>query len=318
MSMKKRTASLLLAILTVLSLTLPALAAVPEEFLDEIPGEAVAESPEPEEIYSAILLDGEPVPAMEYEMRDGVCYVTVSSFVSALDAEAMVEEGDGAVSVNASAVTQVVAVDTDGDGIEDAANVLTADLALFATAGASYFTANGRYLYVSGGTILLDGRVAAPVRLLAQVFNLTVDYDVVTRQVLLAHQEGAEPYLASGQDVYDSETVMWLARIIHAESGNQSLEGKIAVGNVVMNRVNNPQFPNTLYDVLFQKNQFSPASSGSIYKEPNWESKVAAMLVLEGAQVVPDALFFNMAGARSYASKHRSYVTTIGAHDFYR
>ncbi len=318
MSMKKRAASFLLAILTVLSLTLPALAAVPEEILDEVSAEAVVESPEPEEIYSTILLDGESVPTMEYEMRDGVCYVTVSSFVSALDAEAMVEEGDGAVSVNASAVTQVVEVDTDSDGIEDAANVLTADLALLAVAGASYFTANGRYLYASGGTILLNGRVAAPVRLLAQVFNLTVDYDAVTGQVLLAHQEGAEPYLVSGQDMYDSETVMWLARIIHAESGNQSLEGKIAVGNVVMNRVNNPQFPNTLYDVLFQKNQFSPASSGSIYKEPNWESKVAAMLVLEGVQVVPDALFFNAAGARSYAYKHRTYVTTIGAHDFYR
>ncbi|MDE6280386.1 MAG: cell wall hydrolase [Oscillospiraceae bacterium] len=316
--MKKRAASFLLAILTVLSLTLPALAAVPEEILDEVSAEAVVESPEPEEIYSTILLDGESVPTMEYEMRDGVCYVTVSSFVSALDAEAMVEEGDGAVSVNASAVTQVVEVDTDSDGIEDAANVLTADLALLAVAGASYFTANGRYLYASGGTILLNGRVAAPVRLLAQVFNLTVDYDAVTGQVLLAHQEGAEPYLVSGQDMYDSETVMWLARIIHAESGNQSLEGKIAVGNVVMNRVNNPQFPNTLYDVLFQKNQFSPASSGSIYKEPNWESKVAAMLVLEGVQVVPDALFFNAAGARSYAYKHRTYVTTIGAHDFYR
>ena len=319
MSMKKRAASLLLAVLTVASLILPALAADADEILDEVLEEIPEEAPEiEEEIDSTILLDGEPVPTMEFEMRDGVCYVTVSSFVSAMDAEAMVDERDGVVSVNASTVTQVVAVDTDGDGIEDAANVLTADLALFAIAGASYFTANGRYLYAAGGTILLNGRVAVPVRLLAQVFNLTVDYDAVTGQVLLAHQEGAEPYLASGQDMYDSETVVWLARIIHAESGNQSLEGKIAVGNVVMNRVGNPQFPNTLYDVLFQANQFSPASSGSIYKEPNWESKVAAMLVLEGVQVVPEALFFNAAGARSYAYKHRTYVTTIGAHDFYR
>ena len=319
MSLKKRAASLLLAILAVVSLILPALAADTDELLDEVLEEVSAEAPEAEEeIDSTILLDGEPIPTVEYEMRDGVCYVTVSSFVSALDAEAMVEERDGAVSVNAATVTQVVEVDADSDGIEDAANVLTADLALFAAAGASYYTANGRYLYVGGGTILLNDRVAVPVRSLAQVFNLTVDYDVVTGQVLLAHQEGAEPYLASGQDTYDIETLMWLARIIHAESGNQPLEGKIAVGNVVMNRVNNPRFPNTLYDVLFQKNQFSPASSGSIYKEPNWESKVAAMLVLEGVQVVPDALFFNGAGAKSYAYKNCTYVTTIGGHDFYR
>ena len=326
MSMKKRIASLMLAILTAAGLILPALAAVPEELPDEIPEDIVVESAEPEEIYSAILLDGEPAPAVEYEIRGGVCYVTVSSFVSMLDAEAMVEEEDGVVSVNASTVTQVVEVEADANVDPDAAaeemgdiaNVLTADLTLTAAAGASYFVANGRYLSVSGGIVWLNDRVAAPVRQLARVFNLAVDYDAETKQVLLAHQEGAEPYLASGQDMYDSETVVWLARIIHAESGNQSLEGKIAVGNVVMNRVNDPLFPNTLYDVLFQKNQFSPASSGSIYKDPNWESQVAAMLVLDGAQVVPEALFFNGAGARSYASKHRAYVTTIGNHDFYK
>jgi len=316
--MKKQAASTLLAILTVTSLVLPALAADPEEILDESLEEIPVESPEIEEIDSTILLDGEPVPTVEYEMRDGVCYVTVGSFVSMLDAEAMVEEEGGVVSVNAATVTQVVPVDADGDGIEDAANVLTDDLALTAAAGAAYFVANGRYLYAGDGLIWVNGRVAAPVRQLARVFNLTVGYDAVTGQVLLTRQEGAEPYLASGEETYDSEVLLWLSRIIYAESGNQSLEGKIAVGNVVMNRVKHPQFPNTLYDVLFQKNQFSPASSGSIYKQPNWESQVAAMLVLDGAQVVPEALFFNGAGARSYASRNRTYVTTIGSHDFYQ
>ena len=96
------------------------------------------------------------------------------------------------------------------------------------------------------------------------------------------------------------------------------LAGKIAVGNVVMNRVNHPRFPNNIYDVLFQKNQFTPAASGSIYRDPNAESVIAAMLVLDGAQVAPDALFFNAAGARSYASRTRTYVTTIGDHAFYK
>lgn len=318
--MKKRAASLLLAILAVVSLILPALAETSDEILEEVP----AESLEIEEVNSAIVLDGEPVQAVEYEMRDGVCYVTVSSFVSMLDAEAMVEEENGVISVNAATVIAVVPADA-ADTVEAgedaqyaAANVVTDDLCLTAAAGASYFVANGRYLYAADGLVWLNGRVAAPVRQLARVFNLTVDYDAGTGQVLLGRLEGAQPYLASDQDAYDSDMVIWLARIIHAESGNQPLEGKIAVGNVVMNRVNNPKFPNTLYDVLFQKNQFSPAASGSIYREPNWESTVAAKLVLDGAQVVPEALFFNGAGARSYASKHRTYVTTIGDHDFYK
>lgn len=347
--MKKRAASLLLAILAVVSLILPALAETSDETFEEVP----TESPEIEEVSSAIMLDGEPVQAAEYKIEGGVCYMTVSSFVSMLDAEAMVEEEDGMVSVNASTVIGVVpaqaaapaaleapaqpedqpaedpaqapasedpvqAADAGDEAGYATADVVTADLCLTAAAGASYFVANGRYLYVDDGLVRLNGRVAAPVRQLARVFNLTVDYDAQTGRVLLSHKEGEQPYLVSGEDAYNSEIILWLSRIIHAESGNQPLEGKIAVGNVVMNRVRNPKFPNTLYDVLFQKNQFSPASSGSIYREPNAESVVAAKLVLDGAQVVPEALFFNGAGARSYASRNRTYVTTIGDHDFYK
>ena len=123
------------------------------------------------------------------------------------------------------------------------ADVVTADLDLQAAVGDAYLVANGRYLYVRGGLIDPNGAVAAPVRQLAQVFNLTVDYDGENDLVLLGRQEGAEPYLASGDETYDGDTMYWLSRIINAESGNQSMEGKIAVGNVVMNRVHNPRFP---------------------------------------------------------------------------
>ena len=108
-------------------------------------------------------------------------------------------------------------------------------------------------------------------------------------------------------------SLYWLSRIIYAESGNQILEGKIAVGNVVMNRVNSPKFPDNIYDVLYQKNQFSPASSGSLKRTPNAESVIAAKLVLEGVEIVPGALFFNRAGMACYASRNRAYLTTIGA-----
>ena len=105
--MKKRAASFLLASLAVVSLVLPALAAtaVEEPPVEELPVEA---SPEIEEVQSAIRLDGEPVLTVEYEMRGGVCYATVNSFVTLMDAEAMVEEENGVVRVNASTVVEVV------------------------------------------------------------------------------------------------------------------------------------------------------------------------------------------------------------------
>ena len=341
--MKTRATSFALAALAVVSLTLPAFAAVSDELPEETPAK-IEEIEAAEKVQNAVLLDGEPVKSVEFEILDGVCYVTVSSFVSMMDAEAMVEEEDGIVSVNSSAVIEVVALDgqpqqagaeedvpaaeeeqaVEEDGAQAglagdlAADVVTDDLALTAAAGGDYVVANGRYLYAGDGVIQMDGRVAAPVRLLARVFNLDVSYDAQDSLVLLTSREGAEPYLADAGAVYDADVLYWLSRIIHAESGNQPLEGKIAVGNVVMNRVNHPRFPNNIYDVLFQKNQFTPAASGSIYRDPNAESVIAAMLVLDGAQVTPDALFFNAAGARSYASRTRTYVATIGDHAFYK
>lgn len=303
--MKKRAVSSLLASLAVVSFILPALAADAPE-LEETSPVSVEETVE----WAPFLVDGELRQSVEYENRNGVTYVTVSSFVSMLDPEAMVEEENGVVTVNAVRVSQVE------DGSGNTATVVEETLNLTVQAGASYIVANGRYLYAKGSLILLNNSVAAPVRLLARVFNLDVGYNGETRTVVLNHSgEGA--YLLPGDSYYNGDTLYWLSRIINAESGNQVLEGKIAVGNVVMNRVNSPKFPNNIYDVLYQKNQFSPASSGSLKRTPNEESVIAAKLVLDGAEVVPTALFFNRAGLSCYASRNRPYVTTIGAHAFY-
>lgn len=291
--MKKRATSFLLAILAVVSLILPAFAA--------------------EGGWSAIRLDGQPVHTVEYEMRDGVCYVTVASFVRLVDRRAVVEEVPNKIYVSSTAVSEVV----DVAGSEGQASVVTETLTLAVKVGFDYIEANGRCLYVKDGISKIGDSVAMPIRVLAQVFNLKVDYDSKMGWVVLEHQEGASAYLTPADEFYNADELLWLSRIINAESGNQPLEGKVAVGNVVMNRVRSRLFPNTIYDVIFQKNQFGPAASGSINKTPNAQSVAAAKLVLEGVSLVPTALFFNRAGAACYASRHRTYVTTIGSHAFY-
>ena len=55
-----------------------------------------------------------------------------------------------------------------------------------------------------------------------------------------------------------------LAAIIYCESGGESYESQLAVGSVVLNRVNSSYFPNTITEVIYQKNQFSPAGSGKL------------------------------------------------------
>ncbi|MCF0121615.1 MAG: cell wall hydrolase, partial [Oscillospiraceae bacterium] len=111
----------------------------------------------------------------------------------------------------------------------------------------------------------------------------------------------------------------WMSHIIYAESGNQCLEGQIAVGTVVLNRVASSMYPNTIYDVIFDFNcgiQFSPAADGSIYKDPSAMSIMCAKLVLDGAKEADDCLFF-AAIKDCWAAYNRPYYCTIQDVDFY-
>ena len=322
--MKKRAISSLLVVLFAMSIVLPALAtgAAENEMMpaavvvelrmipEDEPNEAPEDGDAGPELTSFILLDGIP-QFLEYEVLNGTTYATVASFVSMADPLAAVEEKNGVVTAYSARVEQV----EDGKGNTEA--VVRETLSMTVSTSVPYIVVNGRYLYAKDSIVMLNGQVAAPVRILAQVFNLEVGYDAGARKAKLAHAEGCGAYIEPGDSFYDEDALYWLSHIINAESGTQSLEGKIAVGNVVMNRVASPEFPNSIYSVLYQKNQFSPAASGSIKKTPNAQSVVAAKLVLEGVQIVPTALFFNMKGISSYASRNRSYVTTIGSHAFY-
>ncbi|MEG6616774.1 cell wall hydrolase [Peptococcaceae bacterium 1198_IL3148] len=120
-----------------------------------------------------------------------------------------------------------------------------------------------------------------------------------------------------------NEEMYWLARIIEAEAEGESYIGKVAVGNVILNRVNSSQFPNTIYGVIFDKQQgytqFSPVLDGRIYNTPSNESISAAQAALGGQRPVGDALYFlNPSKSQSFwITKNRQYMATIGDHQFY-
>ena len=181
---------------------------------------------------------------------------------------------------------------------------------------ARYLEVNGRYLWVPDGFRMSGQVVLVPVRVLGQALGAAVTWDSASNTVRI--QSGSGP-ISSGSQVYQADVVYWLSRIINAESGNQPLAGKIAVGNVVLNRVASSLFPNTVYEVIFQRNQFTPVRNGSIYKTPNAESVIAAKLCLEGANTAGNSLYFvnPRVSPNSWASRNRPYVATIGAHAFF-
>ena len=55
-----------------------------------------------------------------------------------------------------------------------------------------------------------------------------------------------------------------LAALIYCEAGGESYAGQVAVGSVVVNRVNSTYFPNSITDVIYQSGQFTPATSGKL------------------------------------------------------
>lgn len=83
-----------------------------------------------------------------------------------------------------------------------------------------------------------------------------------------------------------------LAKLIHAEARGETLEGQIAVGAVVLNRLGDPRFPKTITKVIYEKNQFSPVMDGNINLPPSRESLLAAEMALNGIDPTNGCLFF--------------------------
>lgn len=196
------------------------------------------------------------------------------------------------------------------------AYVRTEELTLSARPGDTAITVNGQRQAVPAGVKVAQGRVLVPVRTLAQAFGAAVHWDPAAYSISLT--TGGESSAAC-----DPDDLYWLARIISAESRGEPMEGKIAVGNVVLNRVASAEFPDTIYDVIFDTKwgvQFTPVQNGTIYQTPTAESVEAARLCLNGVNVIGDSLYF-LAPALAqnfWVPQNREYIATIGCHDFYK
>ncbi|MDY4692222.1 MAG: cell wall hydrolase [Blautia sp.] len=129
------------------------------------------------------------------------------------------------------------------------------------------------------------------------------------------------PAMMSDED-YDT-----LLRIVEAEAGTEDVKGRILVANVIMNRVKNSEFPDTVTDVVWQTTngvpQFSPTYDGRINEVTvSKETKEAVKQVLEGTDYSHGALFFIQ---KSEAEKHNvswfekdlKKLFKYGVHEFY-
>ena len=121
---------------------------------------------------------------------------------------------------------------------------------------------------------------------------------------------------SSGASTY-SNNVSLLARLISAEARGEPYTGQVAVGVVVLNRVEHPSFPNTISGVIYQSGAFSCLSDGQFNQPVSDSAYKAAKDALNGWDPSGGAIYyFNPAKASSSWIWSRPLITTIGSHRF--
>ncbi|HHX01064.1 MAG TPA: hypothetical protein GX739_00170 [Firmicutes bacterium] len=108
-----------------------------------------------------------------------------------------------------------------------------------------------------------------------------------------------------------------LARAVHAEAKGEPYEGKVAVAAVILNRVEHPEFPNTIAGVIYEPLAFQVVANGTINQEPDQVSRQAAYDALHGLDPTNGALYFyNPAKTQNRWIRSRPVLKTIGKHIF--
>ncbi|WP_100407483.1 cell wall hydrolase [Bacillus solitudinis] len=122
----------------------------------------------------------------------------------------------------------------------------------------------------------------------------------------------------SEQESLSENDIDLLARIVRAEAQSEPFEGKVAVADVVLNRVESTQFPNTIKKVIYQPGQFQPVANGQINKPADKESiKAVHAALTDMRNITENSLFFyNPVIATNRWLDTRKTSVVIGQHVF--
>ena len=134
--------------------------------------------------------------------------------------------------------------------------------------------------------------------------------DIIVRESKAINREGDMGI------TYDEAQM--LMKIAMAEAESDGVEGKAMVMAVILNRVNDDRFPDSIEGVIYQDGQFSPIADGRYKKAvPDVECNLALAEIEMGEYETVDALYFENAGA-CWQSMNCEYLGTVGHHKFYK
>lgn len=122
---------------------------------------------------------------------------------------------------------------------------------------------------------------------------------------------------SSGSSSPNEANVELLARVINGEARGEPYEGQVAVGAVVLNRVDHPSFPNSISGVVYQKGAFTAVDDGQINAQMYASSRRAARDALNGWDPTGGAIYYyNPRTATNQWIRSREVICTIGEHVF--
>lgn len=189
---------------------------------------------------------------------------------------------------------------------------------------------NGEEIRMSPA-VLADGKTFVPLRFIGEGLGYFVQWEAETKSVFLTQNQlvtkekevtQEEQAVPLSSVSYQEEDLYWLSRLVHAEAQGENYEGKLAVANVILNRVKSKDFPNSVKEVIFDtKNgvQFIPVINGMLYQTPGEESIRAARAALAGQDNSMGTLYFvNPDKATNlWIMKNRRWAFAIEEHHFY-
>ncbi|RUS48949.1 cell wall hydrolase [Cohnella sp. AR92] len=174
-------------------------------------------------------------------------------------------------------------------------------------------------------TTIINGSAYVPLAYTARKIGLSVGYDTRTRSATISSAEGNLVVQSTAHQA-SSEELNWLYRLTEAEAGGESYAGKVAVAASILNRVDSPEWPDSIIDTIFQVDtyngisyyQYSPVLDKRIYSvSPTRETMNAVQDALSGSDPGLGAVvFYNPDKTDNAWVRSRPVTVRIGNHVF--
>ncbi|MED1798584.1 cell wall hydrolase [Brevibacillus porteri] len=147
----------------------------------------------------------------------------------------------------------------------------------------------------------------------------TLSATAVKRESVQVSRDSRPKVVRNGKVKVSQRDMELLARLVYAEGRGEPYEGQVAIAAVVLNRVASDEFPNTVREVIYAPNAFSPVHDGNLTHKSNESTRKAVQDAVNGKDPSNGSLyFFNPDTATSKWIWSRPVTVEIGNHRFAR